>query len=89
MKYDLGLTLFRPVVPLRLTVHTTTYEAAVHGFGAAQELRKLRKEVQAKFPPAQVSQTCLLQRILHLMVNTPFLFWGGERSRGKNLEPFF
>eukprot|EP00903_Cladosiphon_okamuranus_P015104 g13971.t1 len=34
--------------------HATTFECAVHGFGAAAELRKLRKEVTAKFPPVEV-----------------------------------
>eukprot|EP00752_Nemacystus_decipiens_P018474 g16564.t1 len=34
--------------------HATTFECAVHGFGAAAELRKLRKDVQAKFPPVEI-----------------------------------
>lgn len=38
----------------RYSGHATTFEAAVHGFGSVQELRKIRKEVKAKFPPAQV-----------------------------------
>lgn len=37
----------------RLKAHATTFEAAVHGFGSVQELKSIRKEVQAKFPPAQ------------------------------------
>ena len=32
----------------RYSGHATTFEAAVHGFGSVQELRKIRKEVKAK-----------------------------------------
>lgn len=39
----------------RYSGHATTFEAAVHGFGSAHELKKLRKEVNEKFPPAKVS----------------------------------
>ncbi|CAM9883178.1 unnamed protein product [Scytosiphon promiscuus] len=42
------------VGPSGYSGHATTFEAAVHGFGSAADLRKLRKEVQAKFPPAEI-----------------------------------
>lgn len=41
----------------RYSGHATTFEAAVHGFGSVQELKRIRKEVKAKFPPPQVSGT--------------------------------
>jgi hypothetical protein len=34
--------------------HATTYEAAVHGFGAVNDLRKIRKELKEKYPPPTV-----------------------------------
>ncbi|CAM9531596.1 unnamed protein product [Choristocarpus tenellus] len=37
-----------------LVGHATTFEAAVYGFGSASELRSIRKEVQAKYPPAEI-----------------------------------
>ncbi|CAM9875916.1 unnamed protein product [Ectocarpus sp. 6 AP-2014] len=42
------------VGPSGYSGHATTFEAAVHGFGSAADLRKVRKEVQAKFPPSQI-----------------------------------
>lgn len=47
--------VFGFVVANSYSGHATTFEAAVHGFGSAADLRKARKEVQAKFPPAKVS----------------------------------
>lgn len=50
------LTVELPIPSWRYSAHATTFEAAVHGFGSAQELRKVRKEVAAKFPPAKASK---------------------------------
>eukprot|EP00904_Undaria_pinnatifida_P000379 jgi/Undpi1/10341/HiC_scaffold_29.g12791.m1 len=42
------------VGPAGYSGHATTFEAAVHGFGSVQELKRIRKEVKAKFPPVQI-----------------------------------
>lgn len=52
---DVKCSTSMPLLHGRYSGHATTFEAAVHGFGSVQELKRIRKEVKAKFPPAQVS----------------------------------
>lgn len=57
----------------RYSGHATTFEAAVHGFGSVQELKKIRKEVKAKFPPAQVRGLPSLPFLSSFYLQLPFL----------------
>lgn len=39
---------------LGAAAHTTTYEAAVHGFGSIGDLKKIRAELKEKYPPSNL-----------------------------------
>lgn len=56
----------------RYSGHATTFEAAVHGFGSAAELRKLKKEVQAKFPPPE-ARSFWQSRVVCWRLTSPLL----------------
>jgi short subunit dehydrogenase-like uncharacterized protein len=40
--------------PAGVCGHATTYECAVHGFGAVDDLRRIRKQIKEKYPPPEL-----------------------------------